>query len=101
MFKSIRLVSVAIICLLASQFAAAGDQVPFKLQASATTLTAPIFVGTHMYLTASGPGSASHMGNVTFVAPHDFDLAAGPMYLMRTSRPPMVTSFISSPWVSS
>lgn len=66
----------AVLAFVISCFAVA-DQVPFRLDASATSLTNPVFVGSHMYLTASGSGIASHMGAITFTAPHDFDLLAG------------------------
>ena len=72
-----KLLLVLTLGLLVGQVAVAGDQVPFKLQGSATSLTTPVFVGTHMLLTASGSGSASHLGTITFVAPHDFDLVNG------------------------
>lgn len=55
----------------------AGSQVPFHLEATVTSITPPVFVGSHMYFTASGTGSATHMGTMTFTAPHDFDLVAG------------------------
>ena len=63
--------------VLFTHIALADDQVPFTLEASATSITPPVFIGTHMYLTASGSGKASHMGTMTFVAPHDFDLLNG------------------------
>src|SRR5690349_16701546 len=75
MFKSIKIVLAAVVCLAVSQFASAD---PFKLTGSATSLTPPVFDGNgHMFLTASGSGSAWHMGNITFVAPHDFNLING------------------------
>jgi hypothetical protein len=74
MLKSLKFVLAAAAIMVVSQFASAD---PFKLSASATTLTQPVFVGTHMFLTASGPASCNHLGTGTFVAPHDFDLAAG------------------------
>jgi len=75
MFKSFKIVLLALACLVVSQLASAD---PFKLTASATSLTPPVFDGNgHMFLTASGSGSANHMGNVTFVAPHDFNLITG------------------------
>lgn len=30
-----------------------------------------------MFLTASGSGKSSHLGKITFTAPHDFDLSNG------------------------
>jgi hypothetical protein len=77
MMKLRALFFAVVLCVIGGQAVLADSQVPFTLQASATSLTQPIFVGTHMFLTASGPASASHMGTSTFVAPHDFDLAAG------------------------
>src|SRR3954468_14593301 len=74
MIRSVRSILAISACLFAVQFASAD---PFKLSASATTLTPPVFVGTHLFLTASGPASCNHLGNGTFIAPHDFDLAAG------------------------
>ena len=74
MIRSLRLAVAASALVLTAQFAAAD---PFTLQASATSLTPPVFVGTHMFLTASGSGKANHLGNVTFTAPHDFDLSNG------------------------
>jgi len=77
MFKSLKLFFGFLALLVATQVASAGDQVPFSLEASATSLTTPVFVGTHMFLTASGSGKASHLGAITFTAPHDFDLVNG------------------------
>ena len=73
MLKSMKLVLAAASVLLV-QFASAD---PFRLQAGATSLSTPVFIGTHMYLTAFGSGSANHLGNITFEAPHDFDLVNG------------------------
>ena len=74
MFRSFRIILATFVCVISAQLASAD---PFKLYASATSFTTPVFIGTHMYLTASGTGSANHLGNLTFTAPHDFDLAAG------------------------
>ena len=75
MFKSFKIVLAVLACLVVSSFASAD---PFKLTASATSITPPVFDGNgHMFLTASGSGSATHMGNITFVAPHDFNLITG------------------------
>ena len=81
--RSLKLISLKkiffglVLTVSACNAALADSQVPFTMNASATNLTQPVFVGTHMFLTASGPANASHMGVSTFVAPHDFDLAAG------------------------
>lgn len=77
MLKSHKLLFAFVIGVMASNLAFAGDQVPITLRASATSLTTPVFVGTHMFLTASGSGNASHLGKITFSAPHDFDLVNG------------------------
>jgi hypothetical protein len=76
MFKSPRLLLALIFGLVSAPMALA-EQVPIRLEASATSLTPPQFIGTHMYLTASGSGKSSHLGKITFVAPHDFDLVNG------------------------
>lgn len=76
MLKSSRLVLALLFGLIVGATALA-EQIPIKLEASATGLSTPVFVGTHMFLTASGSGKASHLGNITFVAPHDFDLVNG------------------------
>lgn len=74
MFRTLKVLLACVSLVIVAQFSAAD---PFKLQASATSLTTPVFSGTHMFLTASGSGSANHLGNLTFVAPHDFDLSMG------------------------
>lgn len=74
MIKSIKCGLAVAICLLVGQLASAD---PFKLQASATSITNEIQIGTTLYLTAGGSGKANHVGNFTFTAPHVFDLIAG------------------------
>ncbi len=75
MLKSFKIVVAALALLVVSQLASAD---PFKLTASATSITPPVFDNNgHMFPTASGSGSAMHMGNFTFVAPHDFNLING------------------------
>lgn len=68
---------LAAVVLLSCQLVLAGEQVPIRLEASATSLSTPVFVGNHMFLTAGGSGKSSHLGKITFTAPHDFDLSNG------------------------
>jgi hypothetical protein len=50
---------------------------PFVMDATATSFTAPEFVGAHMLMDVFGVGNGRFLGQFTFEAPHDFNLADG------------------------
>lgn len=95
-----RLLLLLVLCFTFG-IALSSDQVPVRLRASATSFTPPVIERTHMLIDVGGQGIGSHLGIVTFFAPHDLDLTSGTYVSNASITAETAISYTSSRWASS